>query len=229
MVVAPELFTPSKAIGALNIADAVLRAPLGMKTLDPSDSQYRGDYDNSNDSTDQAIAKGWNVSIAKRMIGTQLTAILQYHQGPEWGFPLGWFLMAYLKFDRLAGEGKSVSFTPEYLCVSVLTLFFLQNPTKTMHYISNILRNLARHIESDPWRGLPELTNSSKCSPQVVFGLPLTLTTTSTKMEASVMTPVTLRHGAQVRFSMYWRKCTRLGRIRYRKVIVKMPKMLNEL
>ncbi|KIR80314.1 glycogen debranching enzyme [Cryptococcus gattii EJB2] len=125
MIVAPELFTPSKALEALRIADAVLRAPLGMKTLDPSDSQYRGDYENSNDSTDQAIAKGWN-----------------YHQGPEWGFPLGWFLMAYLKFDRLAGEGKS-------------------SPTKTMHYISNILRNLARHIENDPWRGLPELTNSN--------------------------------------------------------------------
>lgn len=68
MIVAPELFTPSKALEALRIADAVLRAPLGMKTLDPSDSQYRGDYENSNDSTDQAIAKGWNVSIIRRRI-----------------------------------------------------------------------------------------------------------------------------------------------------------------
>lgn len=92
MVVAPELFDPEHALGALKLADKTIRAPLGMKTLDPADSQYRPNYDNSNDGDDMAIAKGWN-----------------YHQGPEWGFPLGWFLSAYLKFDRLAGEGKEVS------------------------------------------------------------------------------------------------------------------------
>ncbi|OCF33773.1 glycogen debranching enzyme [Kwoniella heveanensis BCC8398] len=125
MIVAPELFTPEKALGALQIADANLRGPLGFKTLDPADSQYRGDYDNSNDGHDQAIAKGWN-----------------YHQGPEWVFPMGWFLMAYLKFDRIAGEGK-------------------QDPSRTLHYISNILQKHAAHITHDPWRGLPELTNSN--------------------------------------------------------------------
>ena len=60
MVVAPELFDPQHALGALKVADQVLRAPLGMKTLDPVDSQYRPVYDNSNDSGDPSISKGLN-------------------------------------------------------------------------------------------------------------------------------------------------------------------------
>ena len=53
MVVAPELFDENHALGALQLTDKILRSPLGMKTLDPSDMQYRPYYDNANDGTPQ--------------------------------------------------------------------------------------------------------------------------------------------------------------------------------
>ncbi|EJF64264.1 glycoside hydrolase family 13 protein [Dichomitus squalens LYAD-421 SS1] len=123
MTVAPELFDEHHALGALKLADQILRGPLGMKTLDPADYQYRPYYDNANDGTDTAVAKGWN-----------------YHQGPEWGWPLGYFLRAYLYFDTRVGAGK-------------------EDPTVTLHHLHRILLKPREHIQKDPWAGLPELTN----------------------------------------------------------------------
>ncbi|GLA23119.1 glycogen debranching enzyme [Aspergillus phoenicis ATCC 13157] len=82
MTVAPDLFTASKALAALALADEVLVGPVGMATLDPSDLNYRPNYNNSEDSTDFATAKGRN-----------------YHQGPEWVWQRGYFLRAFLHFD----------------------------------------------------------------------------------------------------------------------------------
>lgn len=42
MTVAPELFTPAYAHAALKTYETVLLGPLGVKTLDPADQDYRG-------------------------------------------------------------------------------------------------------------------------------------------------------------------------------------------
>jgi len=123
MTVAPELFDETHALQALQLADQILRGPMGMKTLDPSDMQYRPYYDNSNDSVDKAVAKGRN-----------------YHNGPEWGWPLGYFLRAYLHFDTRVGAGKN-------------------DPLQTLHYLHRALLEPQHHIQVDGWAGLPELTN----------------------------------------------------------------------
>lgn len=82
---------------------------MGVKTLDPSDKNYRGDYVNS-DST-----HGFN-----------------YHQGPEWLWPLGFFLRAKVNFGY-------------------------EGPDQVMRH----LLAHQKHIFSDRWRSLPELTNSN--------------------------------------------------------------------
>ncbi|KAE8356641.1 glycogen debranching enzyme [Aspergillus coremiiformis] len=82
MAVSPDLFDPSK----------VVLGPVGMATLDPSDLNYRPNYNNSEDSTDFTTSKGRN-----------------YHQGPEWVWQRGYFLRAFLHFDlsrRETPEGR---------------------------------------------------------------------------------------------------------------------------
>ena len=81
MTVAPELFVPEHAIKAITIADEVIRGPVGMRTLDPSDYNYRPYYNNGEDSEDFATSKGRN-----------------YHQGPEWVWLYGYFLRAFHHF-----------------------------------------------------------------------------------------------------------------------------------
>ena len=125
MTVAPDLFTPENALGALLVADKVLRGPTGMATLDPSDLNYRPYYNNSEDSSDFATSKGRN-----------------YHQGPEWLWPTGFFLRALLHFDllrRTTPEGKTESF----------------------QQITRRLAGCKEAIKSSPWAGLTELTQKN--------------------------------------------------------------------
>lgn len=85
MVVAPELFSPQNALKAIDMADAIIRGPVGMRTLDPSDYNYRPYYNNGEDSSDFATSKGRN-----------------YHQGPEWVWCFGYFIRAFLHFHVAA-------------------------------------------------------------------------------------------------------------------------------
>ncbi|KAK5558878.1 bifunctional 4-alpha-glucanotransferase/amylo-alpha-1,6-glucosidase [Exophiala xenobiotica] len=123
MVVAPDLFTQERALRALKMADDVLRGPTGMATLDPSDLNYRPYYINSEDSTDFSTSKGRN-----------------YHQGPEWLWPTGFFLRALLMFDlkrRKTSEERLESF----------------------QQVTQRLAGCKQAIKDSPWKGLTELTN----------------------------------------------------------------------
>ncbi|KAF2090819.1 glycoside hydrolase family 133 protein [Saccharata proteae CBS 121410] len=125
MTVAPDLFEHKKAMRALHMADTILRGPTGMATLDPSDLNYRPYYNNAEDSTDFATSKGRN-----------------YHQGPEWLWPTGFFLRAMLKFDLMRRK------TPAERIESY------QQVTRRLH-------GCMAAIKQSPWAGLTELTNKN--------------------------------------------------------------------
>ena len=125
MTVAPDLFTPEKALIALKVADDAIRGPTGMATLDPSDLNYHPYYNNSEDSDNPATSKGRN-----------------YHQGPEWLWPTGFFLRALLKFDLMRRK----------------------TPVERLESFQQVTRRLAacKHaIKESPWKGLTELTNKA--------------------------------------------------------------------
>ncbi|KAF7563279.1 hypothetical protein G7046_g844 [Stylonectria norvegica] len=125
MTVAPALFDPEHAMHALCLADNVLRGPTGMATLDPADLNYRPYYNNSEDSDNFATSKGRN-----------------YHQGPEWLWPTGFFLRALLKFDlkrRTTLEGR----------------------TEAFQQVTRRLSGCKKMIEESNWAGLAELTQKN--------------------------------------------------------------------
>jgi glycogen debranching enzyme len=98
-------------------------APLGVRTLDPTDLQYFGDYTNL-DGTEYKTAGGFN-----------------YHNGPEWVWPLGYFLESKLHFYRHA--------TPPV------------GESPIGHMVHKFLHHHRVVIATSHFRGLPELTNSA--------------------------------------------------------------------
>ncbi|KAL9030239.1 MAG: hypothetical protein Q9196_001617 [Gyalolechia fulgens] len=125
MTVAPQLFNRERALGALEMADKYLRGPTGMATLDPSDLSYRPYYVNSEDSNDFSTSKGRN-----------------YHQGPEWIWPTGFFLRALLKFDLMRKSSKA-------------------ERTEAFQQITRRLEGCKTAIRESPWAGLAELTQKN--------------------------------------------------------------------
>ncbi|OEH79857.1 glycogen debranching enzyme [Cyclospora cayetanensis] len=148
LAVAPELFRQDHARSYLHAVEEYLLGndQLGLKTLDPGDLQYRPDYDNANDSCDKAVAHGWN-----------------YHQGPEWVWPLGYFLEAKrLFFDDSGAPAKGP--TSPHSGVS----------TAARRTLLSYLKKHRDYIRTDVWRSLPELTNhSGTSSSNLHFVLPL--------------------------------------------------------
>ncbi|KAL8294627.1 hypothetical protein RB597_007754 [Gaeumannomyces tritici] len=126
MTVAPDLFDEAHAMHALCVADRVLRGPQGMATLDPADLNYRPFYINSEDSDDFATSKGRN-----------------YHQGPEWLWPTGFFLRALLKFllQRAGGNEEAA--------------------TEAFQQVTRRLMGCKTMIKESPWAGLQELTQKN--------------------------------------------------------------------
>lgn len=127
MTVAPELFDPRHAIGALCLADTALRGPTGMATLDPADLNYRPYYINSEDSDDFATSKGRN-----------------YHQGPEWLWPTGFFCRALLKFD-----------------LERRPLDDAEGRTEAFQQVTRRLIGCKKMMRESPWAGLQELTQKN--------------------------------------------------------------------
>merc|ERR550534_348487 len=109
MVVAPDLFDPVHAHLALSLVKDVLMGPLGIKTLDPEDPDYNGLYLDGSDN---------------------------YHQGPEWVYPAGFFMRALLLFSTKGNLPLNLAF------------------------IKAVIGRYDSTLSENGWNGLPELTNA---------------------------------------------------------------------
>ena len=119
LAVAPDLCDPGHAWSALTSVVTRLLGPLGLATLDPGDWAYRGNYDNSDQSGDKTVAHGAN-----------------YHQGPEWVWPVGFLLRALLTVaDRIDTDKQEQSLV----------------------LVRNVLARLYSHLKTSDWMGINHL------------------------------------------------------------------------
>ena len=94
----------------------VVKNCIGIRTLDYTDKNYNGNYEVSNDSDNYHTAHGLN-----------------YHNGPEWVWPSGFYLMSKMNFN--------------------------DNNEEIFMDLCKRLIPFEIYIQKDKWSGLPELTN----------------------------------------------------------------------
>jgi glycogen debranching enzyme len=125
LTVAPQMFNKEHARKSLEQCGLHLTNEpntIGIKTLDDSDYNYCGFYDNANDSHDKRVAHGFN-----------------YHQGPEWLWPVGFYLRSmlfYFKDDNNANKRA-----------------------EALALVKRHLGKLNGALNANDWKSLPELTN----------------------------------------------------------------------
>ena len=78
------MLTHEQECNVLHVVERNLYTPCGLRTLAPSDREFRATYG-----------------------GDQVTRDMAYHQGSVWVFPLGAFYMAYLKVRGNSPEAKA--------------------------------------------------------------------------------------------------------------------------
>ena len=118
LAIAPELFDKNHAIKFIKVAEQflVVKNCIGIRTLDYTDKNYNGNYEVSDDSDNYHTAHGLN-----------------YHNGPEWVWPSGFYLMSKMNFNDIGDE------------------IFMD--------LCKRLIPFEIYIQKDKWSGLPELTN----------------------------------------------------------------------
>jgi len=156
LAVAPHLFPPVHADAALVTLERHLLGDgqLGMKTLSPRDWAYRGVY-NNDDESERATARGWN-----------------YHNGPEWLWPVGYYLRARLAFppglarEHLAAVRSTGGGATSLVCgggragCAACAAAAWPSYAAMRRWMAARTARARRHLETAPDAGLPELTNA---------------------------------------------------------------------
>ena len=121
LAITPELFDKEHALKFMKIVDEHLyvKGCIGIRTLDNTDIRYNGNYFVDDDSNDYHRAHGLN-----------------YHNGPEWVWPTGYYLLSKMIFND---KDKKEIFNE--ICYKLIPL--------------------EKHTYNSKWNGLPELTNAN--------------------------------------------------------------------